>query len=154
MLSIQLEVSAKSRQMMREMPGLVVPALTKGMRESMLLVERSARTSISGGHLGMMMLQRRSGRLRASITSRVKIEGDRVTGVLGSNVIYARIHELGGIIRARNAKALVFKIPGVGWRQAQSVTIPARPYLRPAITRNLDAVGQIISGRIEEAFNG
>jgi phage virion morphogenesis protein len=46
----------------------------------------------------------------------------------GSNVIYARIQQLGGTIRAKTAKALRFKIAG-SWVMKQQVTIPARPYL-------------------------
>lgn len=44
---------------------------------------------------------------------------------IGTNVEYAAIHQFGGVIRARRAKAL--RVPGIGFRK--SVTIPARPYL-------------------------
>src|SRR5690606_39047061 len=46
----------------------------------------------------------------------------------GSNVVYARIHQLGGVVKAKSAKALHFRIAG-NWFTKQSVTIPARPYL-------------------------
>jgi phage virion morphogenesis protein len=46
----------------------------------------------------------------------------------GTNVLYAAIHQLGGTIRAKNAKALFFRIGGQAV-QVQSVTIPARPFL-------------------------
>lgn len=66
-----------------------------------------------------------TGRLRDSITWRAT----RRAVTIGSNVVYAAIHQLGGRIRARSAKALKFHIPGVGWRTTAAVNIPARPFL-------------------------
>jgi len=63
--------------------------------------------------------------LRDSITHDAE---DRKTEV-GSNLIYAAIHQFGGIIRAKAGGYLTFQIPGVGWRRVASVAIPARPYL-------------------------
>ena len=70
-------------------------------------------------------------RLMRSITS--KGYSDRAE--VGTNVIYAAIHQLGGrtkphIIKPRNAKAL--KIPGIGFRKSvkhPGSKIPARPFL-------------------------
>lgn len=47
---------------------------------------------------------------------------------VGSNVLYAAIHQLGGTIKPKAGKSLVFTIGG---RKvfANSVTIPARPFL-------------------------
>lgn len=72
-----------------------------------------------------------TGRLAASITQAFDANVARV----GTNVAYARIHQLGGrtkphVIRARNARAL--GIPGIGARrsvQHPGSNIPARPYL-------------------------
>lgn len=50
------------------------------------------------------------------------------TAVWGSNLVYARIHQLGGTIVPKNASALVFELGG-DTIIARSVTIPARPYL-------------------------
>jgi phage virion morphogenesis protein len=65
------------------------------------------------------------GHLRDSITH----DADDKTAVVGSNLIYAAIHQVGGIIRAKAGGMLTFNIPGVGWRRVAKVTIPARPYL-------------------------
>ncbi|QGA56348.1 phage virion morphogenesis protein [Brucella sp. 2280] len=48
--------------------------------------------------------------------------------MIGSALVYARIHQLGGTIRPKTAKALAFMI-GNMMRLVQSVTIPARRYL-------------------------
>lgn len=59
-------------------------------------------------------------------------EGSGSRGLWGStDVRYALIHELGGVIRPTKAPALMFRIDGQFVR-VQQVRIPARPYLRPA----------------------
>jgi len=146
-MKIRLDLSDDAKSMLRKMPELIKPALFKGMNEAMILAERESKLNLSG-----RVLQRRSGRLRNSITHQVKIEGDNVIGRIGTNVVYGRIHELGGEIRPKTARALRFQIPGVGWRMAQKVTIPKRPYLRPAIEENVSDITRILARRIEEAF--
>lgn len=47
---------------------------------------------------------------------------------IGTPLIYGRIHQLGGTIRAKNAPSLRFRI-GDRWSSKKSVTIPARPFL-------------------------
>lgn len=79
--------------------------------------------------LGYQILQD-TGRLAASIT----MAFDGTSATVGTNLVYARIHQFGGktkphVIRAKNAKALAF-----GGRFAKSVNhpgsnIPARPFL-------------------------
>jgi phage virion morphogenesis protein len=65
-----------------------------------------------------------SGRLRDSINSRPSNDEVRV----GTNVIYARVHQDGATIRPTNGEALVFRI-GDRLIKVKSVTLPARPYL-------------------------
>lgn len=49
---------------------------------------------------------------------------------IGTNVIYAAIHQLGGVIKAKTPKGLHFQSRGTGdWVRTESVTIPARPFL-------------------------
>lgn len=66
-----------------------------------------------------------SGRLLNSITSD---SGDDFAE-WGSNVIYARIHQLGGEILPKSKKALFFRTPDGGGRSVKKVTMPDRPYL-------------------------
>jgi phage gpG-like protein len=81
---------------------------------------------------GKLILQNQ-GRLKNSITYRPASAADGMPQlVIGSNLIYARIHQLGGIIRPKSAKALRFPVAtpeGLKWITKKSVTIPARPYL-------------------------
>ena len=46
----------------------------------------------------------------------------------GTNKKYGRIHQLGGVIRPKKAKALRFQIGGE-WVMVKKVTMPKRPYL-------------------------
>lgn len=56
-----------------------------------------------------------------------------VRGTWGSrDVRYALIHEVGGIIRPVRARALAIPQPDGSVRLVKEVTIPERPYLRPA----------------------
>lgn len=54
------------------------------------------------------------------------VGGDAVA--VGAMLPYAAIHQFGGVIRPKGAKALVFRLGGRLVR-AKKVTIPARPYL-------------------------
>lgn len=65
-----------------------------------------------------------SGRLRDSINDQAGRDEVRV----GSNVIYAGVHQLGATIVPKNASHLFFRIGG-RLVKADSVTLPARPYL-------------------------
>lgn len=58
------------------------------------------------------------------------------TVIIGSALKYARIHNLGGVIRAKTAPYLHFKVDG-HWVKVKEVTIPKRRFLywrREAIT--------------------
>lgn len=65
-----------------------------------------------------------AGGLMGSIHS--VVEGGAV--VWGTNKIYGRIHQFGGVIRPKTARRLRFMMAS-GPVFAQSVTIPARPFL-------------------------
>jgi phage gpG-like protein len=72
-----------------------------------------------------------------------------VVGTWGSkDVKYALIHELGGVIVPVRAKALAIPQPDGSVRMVKSVTIPARPYLRPAA----DAHYPHLAAKIRAAF--
>ncbi|WP_439596467.1 phage virion morphogenesis protein [Falsiroseomonas sp.] len=49
---------------------------------------------------------------------------------IGSNKIYAAVHQFGAVIKPRRAGMLTLRTPsGAIWGVAKEVTIPARPYL-------------------------
>lgn len=82
------------------------------------------------------------GGLQGSITYRA----GRSEVEVGTNKIYGAIHQFGGVIRAKGAGKLAFKMGGKFIR-TDSVTIPARPYLGIS-----DADGVMILDVIEGAL--
>ena len=94
----------------------------------------------------------RTGALEGSIDiaePAAALAGGGVRGVWGSkDVVYARIHELGGVIRPVRAKALVFQADDGTVVVAQKVTMPARPYLRPAADKEYPRLAR----RIRRAY--
>lgn len=66
-----------------------------------------------------------SAQLKKSIHSKYSSRGAAV----GTNKLYAAIHQFGGTIKAKDADYLSFRIPGGGHVRVKSVTIPARPFL-------------------------
>jgi hypothetical protein len=73
---------------------------------------------------------RRSGKYAASIDADVKEHGKGWTVTVGSPLSSARIHERGGVIRARRAPYLVFN-PGGGVVKVESVVQKGKPHLGP-----------------------
>ena len=54
--------------------------------------------------------------------------GDASTAHWGSNLVYSRIHQLGGVVRPRRARMLRFELGDKAFF-ARRVTIPPRPYI-------------------------
>jgi len=88
----------------------------------------------------------KSGDLRRSISTdpnSVSLVKDKIS--IGSNLVYARIQDQGGVIKPKRKKYLRFKIGGQ-WRTVKKVTIKkykGRGYLTPAfkmVTAKLDRI--------------
>ena len=90
-----------------------------------------------------------SGRLRDSITHRAR--GDTVE--VGTNVIYAAIHQFGGTIKPKNAKSLAF--PGLDGAPVfvKSVTLPARPFLGVS-NDDREEIAAIVADEVARSFGG
>jgi len=72
------------------------------------------------------------GGLRGSILTKTdEKSGSRVSVLVGTNLVYAAIQEFGGTIFPKKGRFLVFEIDGKKIF-ARKVTLPPRPYLRPA----------------------
>ena len=118
-----------------ELPG----GIYRGVVRSVSLIETRYQTH----HLAGATLTPRSHFLQRSAKSDVKQAGTQVTGRVGNPVVYAAIHEFGGIIKAKPGKYLVFQINGQ-WIRTKQVKIPKRePLLKSA---------QDVQGQIEAIF--
>jgi phage gpG-like protein len=104
-----------------------------------LIVSRIAERVVSitqAEKLRGQVLNRQSGDLAASIHYRLR---GNATAVVGTNMVYAAIHEFGGTIRAKNAEFLAFRLDGGRYVMTKEVQIPARPYLGPTMTEYFDS---------------
>ena len=105
-------------------------AAARAMKAVLMMTEGEAKKNATGGGKNLNV---RTGRLRSSITHDMQGKGLSIRGRVGTPVIYGRIHELGGTITPKKGPFLIFEIDGQTVA-ARSVRIPARPYLRPAVT--------------------
>lgn len=83
-----------------------------------------------------------TGVLRNSI--RGEVNQKLLRGRIGTNLVYARILELGGIITPKSAGALAFMTPQGNLVLAKSVTIAARPYLRRTLNEEWRKIRRIL----------
>lgn len=128
-------------------------ALTRRMREAQIRGVNATMSDAAQHARRNHTWQNRQGRLEASINivTPAREDGSGVAGTWGStDVRYARIHELGGVIVPVRAQALKFRLPDGSFRIVKSVRIPPRPYLRPAA----DATYPRLAANIRAAFEG
>ncbi len=75
----------------------------------------------------------------------------------GPHTVYAAIHEFGGVILPTNSPYLVFEGKDGKLVFTKSVTMPARPYIRPAVDTEGDEalriLGKTLGSEIEGAFS-
>ena len=72
----------------------------------------------------------------------------KLIGILGINLIYALIHDVGGIIKAKRAKFLVFKTRDGNWHSVKQVRIPARKYFSKSINQSMRKINAIFDKAI------
>jgi len=121
------------RRWEREMPDFIRGLLSTFGRA----IDGDISTNLIAGKFGITSSgsvngKSRSGDLADSVFSTMKGR-DVVEIGAGSGIVYARIHEYGGTIRAKNAPYLRFSVPGGGFVTTKSVYIPPRPYVRPTM---------------------
>lgn len=116
-----------------------------------LVIEAQAKINVG------LKFRPNTGNLAGSInTEIVESTATRAEVAVGPSVVYGRIQELGGTIKPVTAKVLRWKDEEGKWHSAKSVTLPARPYLRPAVDENeakiIEAVEANLKIEIEESI--
>jgi phage gpG-like protein len=129
----------KIKKALTQMQREVKPCALTSMRQATQFL----RGYIVKNKLSGQVLHRRSGKLAGSIMGTEKIEGGDVVGIVGSNLKYARIHELGGIIRPKNFTYLHFKI-GDEWIKTKEVNMPKRSYIKPSLEESKNKIREIL----------
>jgi len=76
------------------------------------------------------------GDLRRSVHVEPSEEGGHPISLVGSNKVYARQREYGGVIKAKNAPYLVFQLEDGTWIKTKQVYQHPQPAWRPAFDRN------------------
>lgn len=92
--------------LIRTGPDLIKKVLQAQMR----IAQVQAKKNVTGGGKSRDRLNVRSGRLRSSIAVGVERDGDVHRGIIGTNVVYARIHEKGGEIKPVRTKYLTIPL--------------------------------------------
>jgi phage gpG-like protein len=158
--SLELRVGAQLHSTIAAMrPENMKPALRPAVeRETIALQAHVVENKLSG-----QVLHVRTGTLRRSITYAIREESDAIIGIVGTNLVYAAIHEYGGElhlpeIRPRRAKALHFYVGGAEVfamrARAHSVRIPERSFLRSALADRREAFLAAIREAIRQLFGG
>lgn len=125
------------------------PVLAKAALAGAAVIETHAKINVSNTFTA------RSGNLGNSIISTLEeSSSDRARVAVGPTVIYGRIHELGGVIKPVTAKRLHWVDEGGNHHTAMAVTMPARPYLRPAIDNNKSSIWNAIAANLQIEIEG
>jgi phage gpG-like protein len=134
-----------------QIPGRLV----LGMKKAVAYLRTKIDEALVKGTYG---IKTNTGRLRQSLTAVVMQRGHDVEGIVGTNLVYARIQEIGGktrphIIQAVDAKALRFwGKDGLTFRKLvhhPGSKIPAHYYMRNTLIRERD----ILLKFLEEYLN-
>lgn len=104
--------------------------------------------------VGQHRLGHRSGRWSGSLNAPpAVVTGSKVASTIGSNIVYARIHEFGGVIVPKKAKALRFKIGG-SWITTNKVIMPARAPITTGIQKRKPNYEKAVSASIIATLRG
>lgn len=151
-----VELDNNLRAMARLVDG---PKVMDALMQGGFVIERAAKENVQ--EQGLID----TGKLRASIRTQ-PAAGEKAV-LVGTNVVYAAIHEFGGVLQPTVTAKMrgwawhMYKQTGDGKYKGMALTkkgklnihLPARPYLRPAADENkvqvLQAVGAVLKTAIE-----
>lgn len=114
------------------------------VRKSVVRLTLELLRKVKAEKLSGQVLNVQTGRLRRSITQRVTEQGSTITGIVGTNVEYARTHELGfkGPVSVKAHLREIKKAWGKPLKAAKKIQVkphtrqvelPARSFLRSAL---------------------
>lgn len=130
--------------------GRVDDATKTGIMRSQIHVQRKITENLRSGKFN---IKTRKGGLASSIATAPVIRiGNDLIGIVGSNLKYARIQEVGGDIYPVKAKVLKFQIGGK-WLSSKHVKIPPHFYMRQTLDEDKDNIFAIINQAQGEVIN-
>lgn len=135
-------------QVYRDLSKRTSGVILAGAKTAAVYGEARIKERLSG-----VVLRYRSGALRRTVRTEVIPHRDDVEIVFragSEKVRYARIHEEGGVIKARNKPYLIFKGKDGGWVAVKEVTMPRRPYMAPSALEALVVLRRAIVQGLED----
>lgn len=161
MFRVAFNVKKGTIERLRKKPEEMRAALIPAMKKCMAVAEATAKTKYLSGPRPRR-LDRVTGRLRGSIATGVDTSGAEIKGIIGTNVVYARIHELGfkGTVSVRShtrrvtSRNIKEAASGAAFVRAHQrrMNIRSRPFLRPALEDNMGRFKRIFSDALVKAF--
>lgn len=95
---------------------------------------------VKGQKLSGQVLNRRTGTLSRSINAKTTETATGIYASIGTNVIYGRIHELGGLIHRTSSRGKEF-----------TITMPQRSFLASTLRDNADRIKKAMREAVETA---
>lgn len=134
-LTVKIDVDAPVRMISRAIRALEPPNATRAVRDGARVLQGGVRARAL----------HRTGRLRGSFE--VRTTGPYEAQV-GSDLIYAPVHEYGAVIRPVRRQYLRFTVGGRVVFTRGPVTIPARPYVEPTLLADGDRAAAAVADRV------
>jgi HK97 gp10 family phage protein len=138
-----------------QIPSKVAAALRRAVEaEAIKLTAYVKEQKLSG-----QALKAQTGTLQRSINYQLLDEGDRIAATVGTNLVYAAIHEYGGttrahVIEACKGKALAFQMGGqdVFFKRVNhpGSHMPERSFLRSSLEENAGSIKAAIEQAVAE----
>ena len=138
------------------LPELIANEVEREIRRLTFKLEEHVKSDKLSG----FPLHRRTGTLRASINSRVTRNGSRITGSVGTNVVYAAVHEYGfdGMVDVRQYTRHVTQVFGRATSAIQLVRahvrhmhMPERSFLRSSLAEMTDEIRKSLLRAVRKA---
>jgi phage gpG-like protein len=144
---------------LKEVPPRVLGLVRQAVEAEAINLVRDIKESKLTGQV----LKTRTGTLRRSINYALSLADQGLTATVGTNLVYAGIHEYGGTIRAhviqaRNKKALAFQMGGqmIIRRQVNhpGSKMPEHSFLRASLRENEARIKANIEAAVAQGVKG
>jgi phage gpG-like protein len=156
-MTIQFNVTVKGDAQSARAIAQVQQRITSRLRDAIQRAALDLMSYVKAQKLTGQVLNVRTGRLRRSITQRVEVEaGGKIVGLVGTNVSYGRVHELGFKGRV-NVRGHTRKVKGKAVpirAHSRQVDIPKRPFLGPSLNEKMPVYRQWMQDAIKGAARG
>lgn len=149
-VSVDIDINKQKKliKTLDQLSGKIIgDAIEAGIKRGAEKVQERARANVD-----RKFTKHPTGKLRESIMVKMEGSGRNAKAKVGSDLVYSRIHEYGGIIRPKKAKMLAWRGEDGKMIFAKQVRMPARPYLEPALKMNPIDVLKIIGGSVYDGI--